>query len=320
MSKSKTFQSNPILSELKGRDFLQLADFTREEILALLDLAHEMKANRDHPKHLAGQKIALIFQKSSTRTRVSFETGVVDLGAHPLFLSSNDLQLGRGETIYDTAKVMSRYVDAIMIRANSHAEVLELAKEADIPVINGLTDLYHPCQIMADLMTIQEQKGELKGLKFAYIGDGNNVAQSLMVGGAKVGMDVHVACPAGYEPNPEITKLAQTFAQEIGSEIVVTNDPVAAVRDADIVCTDTWISMGQEAEQAERLAKFQGFQVDSDLVAHAKADYIFMHCLPAYRGKEMTAEIIDGPHSVVFDEAENRLHAQKAVMAVILSE
>ncbi|OEH87033.1 ornithine carbamoyltransferase [Desulfuribacillus stibiiarsenatis] len=308
-----------ILNNLKGKDFLTLADFSTEEILALLDLAIELKAGKGPQKPLAGKTLGMIFQKSSTRTRVSFEVGMLQLGGHPLFLSNNDIQLGRGETIYDTAKVLSRYVDAIMIRAHGHEQVEELAKHADIPVINGLTDTYHPCQALADLQTILEHKGRLKGLKVAYIGDGNNVAHSLMIGCAKVGIDVAIATPAGYEPDAKIVERAKLIAQAHGSSVVVTNDPVEAAKNADVLYTDVWASMGQEAEQEKRVKDFAGYQIDSQLCSHAKPDFIFLHCLPAHRGEEVSAEVIDGPNSVIFDEAENRLHAQKAIMVACLS-
>jgi ornithine carbamoyltransferase len=309
-----------ILQRLKGNDFLKLADFSTEEILALLKLAAEIKAGKGPDKPLAGKTLGMIFQKSSTRTRVSFEVGMLQLGGHPLFLSNNDIQLGRGESIHDTAKVLSRYLDGIMIRAHGHDEVEKLAKYADIPVINGLTDSYHPCQMMADMLTIQEHKGTLKGLKIAYIGDGNNVAHSILIGSAKVGMNVAIASPISYEPDETVVEQAKGFAQEHGCQVLITNDPVAAVKDADIIYTDVWTSMGQESEQDERVQKFVGFQINQELCAHAKDDYIFLHCLPAHRGEEVAANIIDGEHSVIFDEAENRLHAQKAILVACMSD
>jgi ornithine carbamoyltransferase len=260
----------------------------------------------------------MIFQKSSTRTRVSFEVGMYQLGGSALFLSTNDLQIGRGEPIKDTARVLSRYLDGIMIRTYSHADVEELAEYADIPVINGLTDDYHPTQIIADLITIQEHKGKLEGIKFAYVGDGNNMTHSLMIGCAKVGMDVTVACPDGYMPNPEIVALAQGYAAESGGSVTVMHDPKEAVAGVDVVYTDTWASMGQEAEKEIRKKAFAGYQVDDAMMALAKPDAIFMHCLPAYRGMEVTDEVIESPQSVVFDEAENRLHAHKAIMASVM--
>ncbi len=306
---------------LKGRDFLTLKDFTGQEIMDMvqlgIDLKAKLKAGIPTPI-LAGKSLGMIFQKSSTRTRVSFEVGMYQLGGQALFLSSNDLQIGRGEPIQDTARVLSRYLDAILIRTFSHQEVEDLAKYADVPVINGLTDDYHPTQVIADLITIQEHKGHLKGIKFAYVGDGNNMTHSLMIGGAKTGMDVVVACPDGYMPNPEIVAQAQQYAAEYGGSVTVLHDPKEAVADADVVYTDTWASMGQEAEKEIRKKAFAGYQVDSALMALAKSDAIFMHCLPAYRGWEVTEEVMESAQSVVFDEAENRLHAHKAILATVV--
>lgn len=306
---------------LKGRDLLSLHDFTPEEIKTILDLADELKAKQKggepHP-YLRGKTLGMIFQKASTRTRVSFEVAMYQLGGYALFLSANDLQLGRGETIADTARVLSRYLDGIMIRTFAQADVIELARHADIPVINGLTDLLHPCQILADLQTIRERKGALAGLKLAYVGDGNNVCHSLLFGCAKTGMHISVASPEGYRPAEEIVSLARADARQTGSRIEITGDPVEAVRGADIVVTDVWASMGQEKEAAARAKVFAPYQVNRELVRHAKPDFIFLHCLPAHRGEEVTDEIIDGPHSAVWDEAENRLHAQKAVLALLL--
>lgn len=306
---------------LKGRDFLTLKDFTGQEIMDMvqlgIDLKAKLKAGIPTPI-LAGKSLGMIFQKSSTRTRVSFEVGMYQLGGQALFLSSNDLQIGRGEPVQDTARVLSRYLDAILIRTFSHQEVEDLAKYADVPVINGLTDDYHPTQVIADLITIQEHKGQLKGIKFAYVGDGNNMTHSLMIGGAKTGMDVVVACPDGYMPNPEIVAQAQQYAAEYGGSVTVLHDPKEAVADADVVYTDTWASMGQEAEKEIRKKAFAGYQVDSALMALAKPDAIFMHCLPAYRGWEVTEEVMEGAQSVVFDEAENRLHAHKAILATVV--
>lgn len=309
---------------LTGKDFLTLADFTQFEILALLSSAKKIKelklaGETYHP--LKGKTLGMIFEKSSTRTRVSFEAGMYQLGGHALFLSSNDLQIGRGEPISDTAQVLSQYIDGIMIRTFEHETVEELAKYASIPVINALTDLFHPCQALADLLTIQEQKGEqLKGLKMAYIGDGNNMAHSLMIASAKVGMDFSIACPDGYKPNEAVTEMALGFAKETGSTIVITEDATEAVKDADVIYTDVWTSMGQEKENEERMNAFASkYQVNGELVKHAKEDFIFLHCLPAHRGEEVTAEVIDGDHSVVFQEAGNRLHAQKALLVALLS-
>ena len=306
---------------LKGRDFLTLKDFSRQEIEEMVNLGIDLKAKQKAgipTPILEGKTLGMIFQKSSTRTRVSFEVGMYQLGGSALFLSTNDLQIGRGEPIKDTARVLSRYLDGIMIRTYSHADVEELAEYADIPVINGLTDDYHPTQIIADLITIQEHKGKLEGIKFAYVGDGNNMTHSLMIGCAKVGMDVTVACPDGYMPNPEIVALAQGYAAESGGSVTVMHDPKEAVKGVDVVYTDTWASMGQEAEKEIRKKAFVGYQVDDAMMALAKPDAIFMHCLPAYRGMEVTDEVMESAQSVVFDEAENRLHAHKAIMASVI--
>ena len=306
---------------LKGKDFLTLKDFTGQEIIDMVQLGIDLKAKLKEgipTPILAGKSLGMIFQKSSTRTRVSFEVGMYQLGGQALFLSSNDLQIGRGEPIQDTARVLSRYLDAILIRTYSHEEVEKLAKYADIPVINGLTDDYHPTQVIADMITIQEHKGHLKGIKFAYVGDGNNMTHSLMIGGAKVGMDVVVACPEGYMPNPEIIAQAQQYAAEYGGSVTVLHDPKEAIAGADVVYTDTWASMGQEAEKEIRKKAFAGYQVDSAMMALAKPDAIFMHCLPAYRGWEVTEEVMESAQSVVFDEAENRLHAHKAILATVV--
>lgn len=301
--------------------FISIHDITVDEFKHLMDLGVKLKKEtKQGVKHkiLEGKVLGMIFTKSSTRTRVSFETGMYQLGGYPIFLSSNDIQLGRGESIYDTANVMSRFVDGIMIRTFDHQDVIDLARFGQVPVINGLTDLLHPCQVMADLLTIYEHKGKLEGLKLAYIGDGNNMANSLLYGCAKAGMDIAVATPEGYEPDSDVVANAKEDAKETGSNIVVTHDPVEAMMNADVVCTDTWVSMGQEAEKAERIKIFKDYQVNAELFAKSKDDSIFIHCLPAYRGYEVTEDIIDGPHSVIFDEAENRLHAQKAIMAAVM--
>ncbi|ANF98468.1 ornithine carbamoyltransferase [Paenibacillus bovis] len=309
------------LSHFKGKDFVELSDYTAEEINFLIELAIELKRKQkagEVYRPLEGKTVGLIFEKSSTRTRVSFEVGTYQLGGHALFLSKNDIQMGRGETIADTARVMSRYLDGIMIRTFGHENVTELAKYADIPVINGLSDLGHPCQVLADFQTIVEQKGKLKGLKLAYIGDGNNMAHSLMIGGARVGLDVYVASPEGYEPDPAVIKQCEQLAAESGATVKVVRDPQEAVQDADVIYTDVWASMGFEEEQKIREQAFADYQVNEALVSHAKPDYIFLHCLPAHRGEEVSAGVIDGPNSVIFDEAENRLHAQKAIMAALI--
>lgn len=303
------------------KDLISLHDLTSEEVLKLLELGlklkDELKKGIPHPI-LKGKSLGMIFTKSSTRTRVSFETGMYQLGGHPLFLSGNDIQLGRGETIHDTAKVLERYLDGIMIRTFSHQDVIDLAKYADIPVINALTDLLHPCQVLADLMTAYEHKGRLEGLKFAYIGDGNNMAHSIMYGCAKAGLDCAIATPEAYRCDSEVVANAKEDFKASKGELLITNDAKEAIKNADIVYTDTWVSMGQEEEKAERIKSFDGYQVNDELFSYADKDAIFMHCLPAYRGYEVTESVIDGPHSVIFDEAENRLHAQKAVMAALM--
>ncbi|KAF6567454.1 MULTISPECIES: ornithine carbamoyltransferase [Paenibacillus] len=306
---------------LKGRDFLELDDYSPEEIQYLIDLAIEIKRkhkNGEAYQPLKGKTLGLIFEKSSTRTRVSFEVGMYQLGGHALFLSKNDIQLGRGEPISDMAQVMSRYLDGIMIRTFGHDNVVELARYASVPVINGLSDLAHPCQVLADYQTLYEQKGKLKGLKLAYIGDGNNMAHSLLIGGAKLGVHVSIASPAGYEPDPSVVAVSREIAKQTGSEIVITQSPQEAVKDADAIYTDVWASMGFEEEQKERELAFADFQVNEELVKLAKPDYLFLHCLPAHRGEEVSAGVIDGPNSVIFDEAENRLHAQKALLVALM--
>jgi len=308
-------------SLFKGRDFISLHDFNQDELRFILDVARdlkaEQKARRPHPI-LQGKTLGMIFTKSSTRTRVSFEVGMYQLGGHALFLSGRDIQLGRGEPISDTARVLSRMVDGIMIRTFSHQEVLELAEFAAIPIINGLTDLLHPCQVLADLMTIQEHKGRLKGLKLAYVGDGNNMAHSLMYGGAKMGLHVVIASPQGYKPDPVIVAVAQADAKQNGGLVEVVDDPSEAVKGADVLYTDVWASMGQEAEAKERMVAFKGYQINSNSLKLANQSAIVLHCLPAHRGEEITEDVIEGAQSVVFDESENRLHAQKAIMALVM--
>ncbi len=305
------------------KDFISLHDLTKEEIENLLKLALKLKKeNKEGITHhiLKGKTLGMIFSKSSTRTRVSFEVGMTQLGGYPLFLSSNDIQLGRGETIYDTAKVLERFLDGIMIRTFAHSDVLELAEYADIPVINALTDLLHPCQVLADLQTAYEYKGKLEGLKFTYIGDGNNMAHSIMYGCGKMGINCAIATPEAYRPDAQVVENAKEDFKKSGASLLLTQDVHEAMKDADIVYTDTWVSMGQEAEKAERLKIFMPYQIDEKLFAEAKDDAIFMHCLPAYRGFEVTPGVIDGKNSVIFDEAENRLHAQKAVMATLMAD
>ncbi|MEG6512552.1 ornithine carbamoyltransferase [Desulforamulus ruminis] len=307
--------------KLKGKDLLTLHDFSVEEVQFMLDEAVRIKGLQKsgipHP-YLRGKTLAMIFQKSSTRTRVSFEVAMVQLGGHALFLSPKDIQMGRGESIADTARVLSRFVDGIMIRTYAQSEVEELAHYATVPVINGLTDLTHPCQILADFLTIKEHKGRLAGLRLAYVGDGNNIAHSLMYGCAKVGMNISIASPEGYKPDQKVVELAKQDALATGAKIEIVTDPVQAVTGADVVVTDVWTSMGQETEYDLRKKIFAPYQLNKELCALAKEDYISLHCLPAHRGEEVTDEIIDGPHSAVWDEAENRLHAQKAVLALLM--
>ncbi|MCD6373792.1 MAG: ornithine carbamoyltransferase [Thermococcus sp.] len=306
---------------LAGRDILCLQDFTREEIETILKTAEMMKIwNKIGKPHrvLEGKTLAMIFQKPSTRTRISFEVGIYQLGGYGLYLNAQDLQLRRGETIADTARVLSRYVDGIMARVYAHKDVEDLAKYASVPVINGLSDFSHPCQALADYQTILEKKGRIQGLKVVYVGDGNNVAHSLMIAGTKLGANVVVATPEGFEPDEKVIRWAEGNAAESGGSFELLHDPVQAVKDADVIYTDVWASMGQEAEAEERRKIFMPFQVNRELVKHAKPDYIFMHCLPAHRGEEVTDDVIDSPNSVVFDQAENRLHAQKAVMALVM--
>ncbi|MEB3102363.1 ornithine carbamoyltransferase [Ferviditalea candida] len=307
--------------DLKGRDFLALVDYAPEEIKYLIDLAVELKKKQKageihHP--LKGKTLGMIFEKSSTRTRISFEVGMYQLGGQGLFLSRNDLQLGRGETIWDTAKTLSRYLDGIMIRTFAHRNVIDLARGATVPVINGLTDLSHPCQAMADYMTVLEHKGKLEGLKISFIGDGNNMAHSLMMGAAKLGMHFSIAAPEGYDPDPEVVQLSRENAELTGGSVKICRDPREAAENADILYTDVWASMGFETEQEARMRAFNGYQVNEELAKYAKPDYLFMHCLPAHRGEEVSESVIDGKHSVIYDEAENRLHAQKAIMAAIM--
>jgi ornithine carbamoyltransferase len=311
-------------TEIKHKDFLTIGEFDSMEITSLLSDAIELKKMQKqgipHP-YLSGKVLGMIFEKASTRTRVSFEVGMLQLGGHAIFLSSKDIQLGRGETISDTAKVLSRYVDGIMVRTFGHDLIEEFALNATVPVVNGLTDLHHPCQVLADLLTILEHKGKLAGLKLCYIGDGNNnMTHSLMEGAAKVGMHMSVASPKGYEPNQEIVSSVKEMVKKAGTTLEFTHDPVKAVEDADVIITDVWTSMGMEDQHEERLNAFKPFQVNQELCQHAKKDFIFLHCLPAHRGEEVAAEIIDGPHSVVFDEAENRLHAQKAVLKALMGK
>jgi ornithine carbamoyltransferase len=295
------------------RDFLAIPDFTAPELLALLDLAERMRRGEYTKKPLAGQTLAMIFMKASTRTRVSFEVGTYQLGGHALFLSPRDVQLGRGEPIADTARVLSRYVNGIMIRTFAHQDVEELARYADVPVINGLSDLLHPCQILADLLTVRQHLGTWEGKKVTWIGDGNNMANSWINAAYRLGFDLTLACPKGYEPAHQLLVRAQETAN-----VKLMRDPAEAIAGAHVVNTDVWASMGQEDEQRQREKDFAGYAVDSAMMKRAAKDAIFLHCLPAHRGEEVSAEVIDGPQSRVWDEAENRLHVQKAIMAVLM--
>jgi ornithine carbamoyltransferase len=305
---------------MRLKDFIEIHDWTADEVMEIFELAWEIKQKpKKFRDALEGQTLAMIFEKSSTRTRVSFEAGMFQLGGHALFLSSRDIQLGRGEPITDTAKVLSRYVDGIMARTFAHKTVTDLAENASVPVINGLTDLAHPCQVMTDYFTAWEKfGGELKGRKIAYVGDGNNMAHSLMFGAPKVGMDIAIATPPSYAPDPNVTAQAKADAAAAGTKMILTNSIEEAVRDADVVETDVWASMGQEDEAEQRKRDFAGWIVDSALMAKAKPAAIFMHCLPAHRGEEVAADVIDSPRSVIFDEAENRLHVQKAIMVALM--
>nr|WP_173108018.1 ornithine carbamoyltransferase [Bacillus sp. KH172YL63] len=310
-------QLAPTPVSLKGRDLITWLDYSTEEVHELLSLAQQLKKH-PHSKALEGKTLAMIFEKSSTRTRVSFEVGMLQSGGHAIYLNSRDIQLGRGESIADTARVLSSYVDGIMIRTFETEKVEQLAEYASVPVINGLCDTYHPCQALADVLTILELKGKLKGEKVVYIGDGNNVAHSFMILCAKLGMDVVVSCPKGYEPAGKIVKETEALAAESGGSFSLIYDPVEAVSSAGIVYTDVWASMGQEEEAAKRLEDFNGYQVNEELMEHAAEDVKFLHCLPAHREEEVTAAVIDGPSSAVFQQAENRLHVQKAILQSVL--
>jgi ornithine carbamoyltransferase len=302
------------VTESSHRDFLQIPDFSKNEIVALFDLADRMKAGKYDKKPLAGKTLAMIFMKASTRTRVSFEVGTYQLGGHALFLSPRDVQLGRGEPIADTARVLSRYVDGIMIRTFAHQDVEELARSADVPVINGLTDLVHPCQVLADLLTVRQHvETKLEDLTVAWIGDGNNMANSWINAAYRFGFELRIACPEGYEPADHLLERAKQSAK-----ITITRDPMEAAKGAHVVNTDVWASMGQEDEQKQRERAFRGFTVNAALMKKADKSAIFLHCLPAHRGEEVSADVIDGPQSRVWDEAENRLHMQKAIMAALI--
>ena len=308
---------------LKNKDLLSIHDLSIEEVKTILDVTAKLKLkqkNGEPHQYLKGKTLAMLFSKASTRTRVSFETGFYQLGGHPIYLSDSASQVGRGEPICDTARVVSRFVDGIMIRTFSHDSVVELAQYASVPVINGLTDLLHPCQALTDIFTIQEHKGSLQGLKLVYIGDGNNMAHSLMFACAKCGMDMVCASPEGYQPNPEIVSMAQADAKETGASITVEADVMQAVQGADVLYTDVWASMGEEAEKEERMQALHNYQINQEVLAKAAQDAIVLHCLPAHRGEEITEEVLEGKQSVVFDQAENRLHVQKAIMTLLMSD
>ena len=300
------------------KHLLKMADLSTEEITEILNLADQLKYELKHGiphDRLKGKTLGMIFEKASTRTRVSFETGMYQLGGYPLFLSSNDLQIGRGEPVQDTARVLSRYIDGIMIRTFKQEEVENLAKYGSIPIINGLTDYCHPCQVLADLLTVREYKKKLEGLKMCYIGDGNNMANSLIIGGLKVGMDVSVACPDGYHPDKTVLDFAKDY-----NGFTLTSDPKEAAADADVLFTDVWASMGQEGEAEKRKIAFKGYQINDDVMSVAHSDAMVMHCLPAHREEEITAKVFEEHAQEIFDEAENRLHAQKAVMVKVMGE
>jgi ornithine carbamoyltransferase len=299
------------------RDFLRLWDLSSGEIEHLLKRAEELKSGKDANKcPLIGRSIGLIFEKASTRTRVSFEVGIYQLGAQAIYMNPKEIQLGRGETLHDTARTLSRYLDAIVIRTFSHNTLLDFASNSSIPIINGLSDSHHPCQALADLMTIFERKGRLKGLHLAYIGDGNNVANSLIEASAKMEINLTIACPRGYEPDPDVLKEAKASAK---SEITIVRNPKDAAQGADVLYTDVWVSMGQEKKEKEKKKKFRGYQLNRKILSYAKEDAIVLHCLPAHRGEEITDDLIESPQSAVFDQAENKLHTQKALLEFLLA-
>jgi ornithine carbamoyltransferase len=306
---------------MKGKSLDSLKSLSGEEIDQILKTSELLKLQllrgQEHPL-LKGKTLAMIFEKASTRTRVSFEIGMWQLGGYALYLSANDLQLGRGETIADTAQVLSRYADGIMARVFAHQTILDLVKYSRVPVVNGLSDFSHPCQGLADLFTVYEKKGRLDGLKLAFVGDGNNVCHSLLYGCSKMGMSISVGCPKGYEPDAEVVAFARNEAKKHGAEVRVTNDPHEAVKGVDVIYTDVWASMGKEKEHEERVKLFKPYQINPGLVKGAKEDYLFMHCLPAHRGEEVVNEVADSPNSVIFDQAENRMHTQKALLALIM--
>jgi ornithine carbamoyltransferase len=299
------------------KDFLRLWDFSSKEIYIILRRSLELKSSKDANKcPLIGKSIGLIFEKASTRTRVSFEVGIYQLGAHAIYMNPNEIQLGRGETIHDTAKVLSRYLDAVVIRTFNHDTLIDFAASSSIPVVNGLSDLHHPCQALADLMTILEKKGRLKDLHLTYIGDGNNVAHSLIEAASRMGIHLTIACPEGYEPDSQIFQESKTVAK---SKIKIVRDTKQAADNADVLYTDVWVSMGQEREAKEKKKKFRGYQLNNKILSYAKKDAVVLHCLPAHRGEEITDDVMDGPQSAVFDQAENRLHTQKALLEFLLA-
>ncbi len=318
-----SFMEVLVLEDMKGRDFLTLQDFSAEELKSMLNLSQDLKAEQlkgEEHHLLKGKTLAMIFQKASTRTRVSFEVGMWQLGGSALFLSSGELQLGRGEPIKDTGRVLSRYVDGIMIRTFDHEEVEELAEHSDVPVVNGLTDLLHPCQVLADLLTIKEKFKDLKNLKIAYFGDGNNVAHSLLLGCSKMGVHISIASPDGYGPREHIVTQAGENALKTGSSVFITKDPAQAADGADVLYTDVWTSMGREEEKQQRRKIFSPYQVNTALLEKASSRALVMHCLPAYRGEEITEEVLEGKRSVVLDQAENRMHAQKGLLSMLMGE
>ena len=311
MSKGKTMKS----------DLTSLLDLSKAELEHLFDLTDQLKADKaKYAQTLKGKSVALLFQKPSNRTRVSFEIGIYQLGGKCLYLSPREIKLGQRESVADVAKTLSRYLDALVARTNTHHDILELAKNATIPVINGLSDLYHPCQALADIYSIREKFKTFQGITVAYIGDGNNVCHSLLIGCAKVGLHLNIATPKGYEPNKKIVTQAKDLAKQTGARFIFTNKPQEAVKEAHVIYTDVWTSMGQEREAKKRIKAFKGFQINKNLVKGADKKYIFMHCLPAHRNEEVTDEIIDGTHSIVFDQAENRMHTQKAILIFLLGE
>jgi ornithine carbamoyltransferase len=307
------------MKKLSTKDLISINLLSIDEVNLIIEESAKMKNGPRNTDLLKGKSLAMIFEKSSTRTRVSFETGIYQLGGIGMYFSSRDLQIGRGETIHDTAKVLSRYVDGIMARTFSYQTILDLAKYSTVPVINGLTDYDHPCQVLADLFTIFEKRGNLKGLTLTYLGDGNNVLHSLIQGCVKVGMNIIYSSPGGYKPLESVVSEANVTAKQTGSEIKSTDDPVEAVKHSDIIYTDVWVSMGQEEEKEKRLKDLRKYQLNSELLSKARKDVLVMHCLPAHRGEEITDEVIDGPNSIVFDEAENRLHTQKAIMKLLMA-